>query len=271
MTPASYDLLVCDLDGTLLDDSMALDPVLVEAFHRASERGLAISLATGRMPAAADPYRDQLGVTAPVIYYNGAVVRGADGPDLVSLTLPRGALRRAWTVFSQAPVHPVFYRDDRLYCIAHTLAVRRYCDEEGLRVDVVDDPAEFLALGGFIKSLLIGHPKDLDIVRGELTPIVAEHGRLVRTRGDYLEIIPVGASKGAALARLSAHLEVPLDRVVAVGDLENDVEMLREAGLGVAMPHAPAPVRRAADRVAPTAAEGGLLRLFGELFPGRFD
>ena len=47
--------------------------------------------------------------------------------------------------------------------------------------------------------------------------------------------------------------------------------MLREAGLGVAMPHAPAPVRRAADRVAPTAAEGGLLRLFGELFPGRFD
>jgi hydroxymethylpyrimidine pyrophosphatase-like HAD family hydrolase len=185
--------------------------------------------------------------------------------------LPRGALHRAWTVFSQAPVHPVFYRDDRLFCIAHTLAVRRYCEEEGLRVDVVDDPGEFLVLGGFIKSLLIGHPKDLDIVRGELTPIVAEHGRLVRTRGDYLEIIPVGASKGAALVRLSAHLGVPLDRVVAVGDQENDVEMLREAGLGVAMPHAPDLVRRAADRVAPAAAEGGLLRLFHELFPGRFD
>lgn len=272
MTPATYDLLVCDLDGTLLDDTMALDPALVEAFHGASGRGLAISLATGRMPAAADPYRDQLGVTAPVIYYNGAVVRGAEGgPDLVSLTLPRGALRRAWAVFSQAPVHPVFYRDDRLYCIAHTLAVRRYCEEEGLHVDVVDDPGEFLALGGFIKSLLIGHPKDLDIVRDELTPIVAEHGRLVRTRGDYLEIIPVGASKGAALGRLSAHLGVPLDRVVAVGDQENDVEMLREAGLGVAMPHAPELVRRAADRVAPPAGEGGLLRLFRELFPGRFD
>jgi len=96
--PARYDLLVCDLDGTLLDDSLQLDPALVEAFHRATARGLAISLATGRMPAAADPYRDQLGITAPVIYYNGAVVRGAAGePDLVSLTLPRGVLRRAWT------------------------------------------------------------------------------------------------------------------------------------------------------------------------------
>jgi len=272
VTPASYDLLVCDLDGTLLDDSMALDPALVTAFRRASERGLTISLATGRMPAAADPYRDELGVTAPVIYYNGAVVRAADGgPDLVSLTLPRGVLHRAWAVFSQAPVHPVFYRDDRLFCIAHTLAVRRYCEEEGLRVDVVDDPGQFLALGGFIKSLLIGHPKDLDIVRAELTPSVAEHGRLVRTRDDYLEIIPVGASKGAALARLTDHLGVPLDRVVAVGDHENDVEMLREAGLGVAMPHAPDVVRRAADRVAPATSEGGLLRLFRELFPDRFD
>ena len=64
---------------------------------------------------------------------------------------------------------------------------------------------------------------------------------------------------------------VPLARVVAVGDQENDLEMLRAAGLGVAMPHAPEPVRRAADRVAPDAAEGGLLALFGELFPGRFD
>jgi hypothetical protein len=268
----AYDLLVCDLDGTLLDDSMALDPALAEAFRRAAASGLATSLATGRMPEAADTYRDQLGVTAPVIYYNGALVRGGDGGrDLVSLTLPRGVLHRAWTVFSQAPVHPIFYRDDRLFCVERTLPVRRYCDEEGLRVDVVDDPAEFLALGGFVKSLLIGHPKDLRIVREDLTPIVAEHGRLVSTRTDYLEILPVGASKGAALARLSEYLGVPLARTVAVGDQENDIEMLRAAGLGIAMPHAPDAVRRAARRIAPSPAEGGLLGLFREVFPGRFD
>jgi Cof subfamily protein (haloacid dehalogenase superfamily) len=269
--PGRYELLVCDLDGTLIGDSMTLEPALVQAFRGAAARGLTISLATGRMPAAADSYRDELGITAPVIYYNGAVVRGGDGgPDLVALTLPRGVLRRAWTVISQAPVHPIFYRDDRLFCAERTLAVRRYCAAEGLTVDVIEDP-EFLGLGAFIKSLLIGHPRDLDVVREELTPIVTEHGRLVRTRPDYLEIIPVEASKGAALARLAAHLGVPIGRVVAVGDQENDLEMLREAGVGVAMPHAPEPVRRAADRVAPLPAEGGLLRALGELFPGHFD
>jgi hypothetical protein len=269
--PAGYDLLVSDLDGTLLDDEMRLDPGLVEAFHQAAKRGLAISLATGRMPASADPYRDQLGITAPVIYYNGAVLRGPDGgPDLISLTLPRGVLARAWTVVAQSPVHPIYYRDDRLYCAERTPAVRRYCEEEGLTVDVIPDVAEFLRLGAFIKSLMIGHQRDLDIVREELTPIVAEHGRLVRTRHDYLEIIPVAASKGAALARLAEHVGVPLAKVVAIGDQENDLEMLREAGLGVAMPHAPEAVRRAADRVAPAAADGGLLRLLAELFPRHF-
>ena len=268
---AGYDLLICDLDGTLIDGSMTLEPSLVTAFRRAAGYGLAISIATGRMPAAADRYRDELGITAPVIYYNGALVRdGGGGPDLVSLTLPRGVLARAWAVFSSAPVHPIFYRDERLFCVDKTLEVRRYCDEEGLRAEVVDDPARFLELGAFVKTLLVGHPHDLDVVREELTAAVAEHGRLVRTRRDYLEIIPVTASKGAALARLAAHLRVPLARVVAVGDQENDLEMLREAGLGVAMPHAPDPVRRAADRVAPGAAEGGLLALLGELFPGRF-
>jgi Cof subfamily protein (haloacid dehalogenase superfamily) len=269
---AGYDLLVCDLDGTLIDGSMTLEPSLATAFRRAAERGLAVSIATGRMPAAADRYRDELGITAPVIYYNGALVRDGSGrPDLVSLTLPRGVLARAWAVFSNAPVHPNFYRDGRLHCVEKTFEIRRYCDEEGLRVEVVDDPAGFLELGAFIKTLLIAHPRDLDVVREELTPVVAEHGRLVRTRRDYLEIIPVTASKGAALARLAAHLGVSLARVVAVGDQENDLEMLREAGLGVAMPHAPDAVRRAADRVAPGAAAGGPLALFAELFPGRFD
>ena len=58
--------------------------------------------------------------------------------------------------------------------------------------------------------------------------------------------------------------------MIAVGDQENDVEMIRAAGMGVAMPHAPDFVRAAADRVAPTPDAGGLLALFRELIPEHF-
>jgi hydroxymethylpyrimidine pyrophosphatase-like HAD family hydrolase len=83
-------------------------------------------------------------------------------------------------------------------------------------------------------------------------------------------MIPAAASKGVALRHLCEHLGVPLERTIAVGDQENDLEMIEAAGLGVAMPSAPERVRALADRVAPGAREGGLLALFRELMPTYF-
>jgi Cof subfamily protein (haloacid dehalogenase superfamily) len=267
-----WDLLVCDLDGTLVGKSEPLDPALVKAFHRARERGLLISLATGRMPPGAERFRDELGLTAPCIYYNGALVRDhEEGRDLFSLTLPRGLLGRAYEVFANAPVHPLFYRDDRLYCLEETFPVLEYAGEQQIRIETIPDPDDFLRLGGFVKSLFIGHPAILPLVRGELEPVAQPDARLVMTRTDYLEMIPAGASKGVALRHLCDHLDVPLARVIAVGDQENDLEMLEAAGLGVAMPDAPGRVRAAAGRVAPPAREGGLLALFRELMPEHFS
>ena len=71
----SYRFLLCDLDGTLLDHPPELDAALVAGLRRARERGLIFSIATGRMPPGADRFRDELGITAPMIFYNGALVR----------------------------------------------------------------------------------------------------------------------------------------------------------------------------------------------------
>jgi Cof subfamily protein (haloacid dehalogenase superfamily) len=263
-----YELVVFDLDGTLIGDTVTIDPGLRDALTGASRRGLRITIATGRMPAAVEPYRAELGIRTPMIFYNGALIRDVEtGADLFALHLPRGILGRAWPAIAEAPVHPLFFRDDRVYCADRTPPIREYCEEQGLRVHVVDDPADFLRQGAFVKSLLIGPPPVLDVLRPSLEAVVADEARLLRTRGHYLELVPPAASKGDALARLARYLEVPMEKIVAVGDQENDLEMLRAAGLGIAMPHAPEPVRRAADRVVPPAEAGGLLGLLRELLP----
>jgi Cof subfamily protein (haloacid dehalogenase superfamily) len=267
----SYRLLVCDLDGTLLDRPPDLDPALVAGLRRAMERGLIVSIATGRMPPGVDRYRDELGVTAPMIFYNGALVRDHEaGRDLMALTLPRGILWQAYDVFAHAPVDPLFYRDDRLYCLAESFPVRAYSEQQAVPLEVIDAPGDFLRLGGFVKSLLIGHPQSLPTVRVDVEAVVGDAARLVMTRRDYLEMIPTAASKGAALRFLASHLGVDLEQTVAVGDQENDLEMIRAAGLGVAMPLAPEMVRGAAGRVAPPDDQGGLLALFTEILPEYF-
>jgi Cof subfamily protein (haloacid dehalogenase superfamily) len=266
-----YDLLVCDLDGTLIDRSMALDPALAAALKRAAARGLRVSIATGRMPAAVDRYREELDIQAPLIYYNGALIRDpASGRELLSHQLPRGILGKVFGLVANAPIDPLFFRDDRLYCLERSLPIRSFCDDEGLRAHVIPDPDDFLGQGAFVKTLFIGHPDVLPIVRKDLEGVIGGEARLVRTASHYLELVPAAASKGSALARLAEHLGVPLERVVAVGDQENDLEMIRAAGLGVAMPHAPAGVRSAADRIAPTPADGGLLAFFADALSAYF-
>ena len=265
-----YELLVCDLDGTLIDHSLALEPALVAAFKRAAAAGLGITIATGRMPLSVDFYREALDIRLPVIYYNGGLIRDAAGMELLRRELPRGILANAREVFSAAPVHPIFFRDEQLYCLDRTLPIRQFCDDEGLRAHVIPDPEDFLRLGAFMKGLFIGHRRDLVVLRADLEGLLGDDARLVHTAEHYLELLPVASTKGAALAHLAAHLGVSLDRVVAVGDHDNDLEMVEAAGLGVAMAHAPESVRAVADRVAPAPADGGLLRLLGEVLPESF-
>lgn len=266
-----FDLLVCDLDGTLIDDTGVLDAEVVSAFARATARGLVISLATGRMPPGVERYRDALGLSAPLIFYNGALVRDhVAGRDLLALTLPRGLLWETYEVFANAPVHPLFYRDDRVYCLEQSLPVRAYAEEQGLRLSEITERETFLRMGAFVKSLLIGPPAALPVVRDDLEAVVAGGARLVMTRANYLEMIPSEASKGAALAVLAQHLGIPLERTVAVGDQENDLEMLRAAGMGIAMPQAPEPVRAAAERVPSEPGVRGLLALLRDVAPERF-
>ena len=93
-----------------------------------------ITIATGRMPRAVELYRGELEIRLPLIYYNGALVHDhAGGADLLALSLPRGALANALEVLVTAPVHPLFFRDEQVYCLEPSLPVRQFCDSEGLR------------------------------------------------------------------------------------------------------------------------------------------
>jgi Cof subfamily protein (haloacid dehalogenase superfamily) len=265
-----FDLLVLDLDGTLLSAGPDLDPIYVKALHQAMERGLLVTLATGRMPRAAAPYVAELRITAPVILYNGALVRDPlTGRNLFSVELPPGLLWAAYQGFARAPVHPLFYRDDSLYCLELTEPVLAYCRERRVAAQPIGDPRSFLR-GAFVKGVFLGQPADLQLLRNDLAARLGSEARLVNSSPRHLELLPVGASKGAALRSLAEHLGLFLSRVVAVGDEENDLEMLKEAGLGIAMAHAPEEVRAAADRVAPSTEAGGLLALLAELCPERF-
>lgn len=255
---SQYRLVVADIDGTLVTPDRQITTRVLAAVRTAQGRGVRVLLATGRIWASARPYFERLGADPPAILYNGGLVYDfVAGQELRRVHLDSAGARGVLEILREVPeVQPHLYAGDRVYTGRINEWTERYQRKDGLQVDAVGDLVAFLPPDP-MKILIIGARADLeraaDRIRtlpGPLTMVFSEE--------TYLEILPAGSSKGAALQFVAEQLEIPLSAVVAVGDNLNDLEMIRAAGIGVAMGNAPEALKAAADDVAPANDEEGL-------------
>jgi Cof subfamily protein (haloacid dehalogenase superfamily) len=252
-----YRLVVADLDGTVRSRALGITPGVRAAVAAAQARGVRVCVATGRMWPAAAPWLAVLKADPPAILYNGGQVFDfATGRVLFDRRLPRDVARQALTLLQAEPEARIhLYLADRVYVERPDPLTEAYASDDGVTVEIVPALAPLLAADPH-KLLVIGPPDRMqalgDAIRAAGVPVHA-----VQSEPQYLEILPAGVSKGAALLAMLAALGVPPAEVIAVGDNWNDLEMIEAAGLGVAMGHAPAGVRARADHVTGTSEEEG--------------
>jgi len=238
-----------DVDETLVDPARHIPPSLDQALVACRARGVVLGLATGRMYAAALPYAQAISATAPLILYNGArVCAPADGAVLYARTLELQEALRALELVARHGLHVNLYLDDEILIERESEASRASARKDGVRQRVVGELRAFLDRPP-TKLLIIGAGDALDALRRDLEakPLAAE---LVRSEPTYLELLPDGVSKGAALTEVSRLTGVPLAEIAAFGDSNNDLELLETAGLGVAVANALDNVKAVADYIA---------------------
>jgi Cof subfamily protein (haloacid dehalogenase superfamily) len=108
------------------------------------------------------------------------------------------------------------------------------------------------------KFIIVSTKERIDQIRPQLEQTIGQEATIVQALDYMVEILPPGASKGDGLRRVLAHLQIDPARVMALGDGENDVEMLQLAGLGVAMGNAMPAAQQAADVITATNDEDGV-------------
>ncbi len=253
-----YRLLVADIDGTLVTSTREITPRVLAAVRAARRRGVRVCLATGRMWPSAEPYVRRLGADPPVILYNGGLVYDfATGTVLRRIPLDRDHARAVLEILREHPqVQPHLYVDDRVYTGRPSEITDQYRRKDGIAVEEVGDLLGSLS-GEPMKILIIGPRPELERVRARIGAL-PQGIHTVFSEDTYLEVLPRGSSKGAALRWMAHHLGIPLARVVAVGDNLNDREMIQLAGLGVAMGNAPDELKAQADYVTATNDDEGL-------------
>lgn len=244
-------LLVADMDHTLLDEKSRLSQENLEAIRRYVEHGGRFTVATGRAPAAIEIFSELLPlINLPAITGNGGQVvdLGRGNQVLWSWTLPE----EVYPIMEETMEHfpemgAVGYYGLDGFC---SFRVNPYVEDLIWRERRPAVPTTVAASPKPWNKTLMTQAHDyMEQVQAWLTPRLQGVGRTVFSEETYLEILPLGVSKGAALSRLLEREGIAPGEVVAVGDALNDKEMLELAGLGLAVENAAPELKRVADRV----------------------
>jgi Cof subfamily protein (haloacid dehalogenase superfamily) len=268
-----YRLLALDVDGTLLDSAHQLRPRVASAARAIAAAGMTITLATGKQFRSIRPLLASLGLSGPQICLNGAAIMDSECADPLAFAPLMDAARRA--VIEQVR------RAGPGFLISQFALDAIYVDEANQRhpsLGVFEEYGEqaptlvpnLLAtpLAPAAKILVAGPPNQIPALRAAVAPWLANQVYITTTMPEFLEFFAFAANKGQALVTLRERLGIRREAIIAVGDGENDIPLLREAGLAVAMGNARPTTRAAADRIVPSNDEDGLAVFLEELLAG---
>ncbi|MFQ5872438.1 MAG: Cof-type HAD-IIB family hydrolase [Dehalococcoidia bacterium] len=262
-----YKLIAFDLDGTLYDRhaGLTLSPRTREAVGRVRELGAEVTIATGRMFSSTLRFCTELGLTIPIICYQGALIGDPVTKEVMwEKPVPLDMTRRVIGLVEDIGIAPyVFIRDD-FYVRERTDRVRQYENALDITAREVGNLAKFLREGP-TKLVVVGEEAEMSEVEHRVKETFGSSLSVVRTYDHLCEIGHPEASKGQALSYLASTLGVSREETVAVGDSPNDVDMIRWAGLGVAMASASPEVVEAADLMAKPVSEDGVADLLDDL------
>ncbi|MFZ4536035.1 pyridoxal phosphatase [Propionivibrio sp.] len=252
-----YRLVALDLDGTLLDSQLQIRSETIEALQRVRANGVQVMIVTGRHHVAAYPYWHQLGLELPAICCNGTYMYDYRlGRPLTGNPLPRQQARSLLELVRKHAIYTMIYVDEFMAYEAESKHLKLLLEwaaalpvEVRPRIDRVPSFERLLEESGTIWKFASAGD-DLPI----MSAFAADMEQTLGLSGEWsahnrLDIARAGNSKGNRLAEWIAEQGIAREQVIAFGDQQNDMEMLRVAGIGVAMGNSRAEVQACADWV----------------------
>ena len=263
-------LIALDIDGTLVDDDVVLQDRTVATIRRAMQRGLRVSLVTGRMTLSAVQFAATLGLTDPVIGMQGGLIRemprevGRTGKLLRHRPLDPAVAREAIAWSRRRGLDPHVNHLERLIIRADDPEVDDYSAFLGTRAIRAPDLVAWIQ-HPITKLVAVGPPGLPSRVLDEARAAFAGRADVTVAHPCFLEFVAPGVSKGEAVRWLARRSGVSLGSVLAIGDQLNDLEMLAAVGHGAAMATAPDEVIEAARYIAPPVEDQGAAQLIERL------
>lgn len=234
-------LVAIDIDGTLVNEQKIMTERVQTAIRQAAEQGVKIVLCTGRPISGIQPYMEELGFFSEreefAISHNGACITRTDTLEVVhDVALSGDDLREIYAFSKNYPPLLTAMNEERFIAVGKEATPVAQNEARIINMELEEEELEAIAdKERILKIVYIGTENDLDVLESVMPAEMREKFYVVRSQTYLLEVMVKGTNKGTALHKLAEHLGLSLDEVMAIGDGENDYEMIHAAGIGVVM------------------------------------
>ena len=259
------DLLISDVDGTLVTSDKVLTPAAIEASRKLDTAGIAFSLISARPPRGLMHVVGPMRLRLPFAAFNGGAIVAPDGTLLASHPLPRDLAEIALRLLADGGVHAwVFAGDDWLLDDIADPNIAREQRTVKFAPHVVADFSGVTAPIGKVVGVSDDRGR-LDACEDAIRKALAGKASVSRSQTYYLDIGSLAATKGQGVAALCDRIGTPLARTAVIGDMFNDLSMFDVAGMAIAMGNAPDAVKARAQRMTRSNAEDGFAAAVDDL------
>jgi len=230
-------LVALDLDDTLLNDDLVITPRTMEAIQAARRQGVTVTIATGRVYESALPYAVELGLDAPLITFQGAMVVAMDGQVISHRPMERGVSLEILDFLLSFGYHVTLYIKEKLYIEETSAETDSYRARIRIPFNVVPSLKEMLAARdeGVTKYVLMSEPANIREALVAFRERFGDRVQAVLSKPNFLEISRPDTGKGVALAKMAEDMGLDRSQVMAMGDSPNDMDMIVYAGWGICM------------------------------------
>lgn len=275
-----YKLIAIDIDGTLLNSKSELTNDTIEVLRQASERGIYIVLTSGRMTSVIKEFCRKIGADKFLIAENGASIVDLRTDEIIyKKYIPKKVVLDIVDMCEENNIYYMIYTNKELIVknLKHMalffykqnyninarlethIANRKYIElvkDDFTKIMICDeDRAIYNSIVNKLKKI-----SDIDVVDiPHISTKVLNIGTAKKVISySYADISAQGTNKWSAIENLITMLEIRSEEVIAIGDNINDIQMIKNAGLGVAMSNGSPAVKEIADEVAPSNDDDGV-------------
>lgn len=268
----NYKMIVLDLDDTLLQNDGTVSKYTKEKLQEAQRKGVKVVLASGRPTFAIEQIANILELEkydGYIISYNGArIVKCTTREEMYSSNI---TVRQIHELYDMSRKEGAYIQT---YIGNHIIASEenKYTDIEkqitGMDIIVAKDFKKYIS-EDVVKAIVLQHPDRLKAIEEKWKNVIGDSMYMTISKPFFLEFMNKEVDKSKSIERLAKILGISMPEVITIGDSYNDLSMIKDAGLGVAMNNAVDCVKKVADYITDDNEHNGVAKVIEKFIIGK--